>query len=81
MLSKFCVLTGFMKFDQEFSVDIYFATSQPEFLPTQVGKLWKAINSNQKQTNTVCNNLHKYSKIVLILFKTKQLIMSGILFD
>ena len=59
----------------------FFETSQPEFLPTQVGKLWKAMNANQKQIATVCYNIQKYSNIVFILLKTKQLLMGGILFS
>ena len=54
-------------------VDLSFATSQPEFLPTLVGKLWKAMNANQKQIATVGYNVHKYSNIVLILLKTNKL--------
>ncbi len=29
----------------------------PKFLPTKVGKLWKAINAKQKQILLVCNNV------------------------
>ena len=37
--------------------DELLATSQPELVPTEVGELWKAINTKQKQMTTVCNNV------------------------
>ena len=62
-------------------VDLPFATLQPELLPTLVGKLWKAMNANQKQIATFGYNVQKCSKFVLILLETNQLIMGGILFN
>ena len=40
------------------TIDLSFVMSQPKFLPTKVGKLWKAINANQRQIATVCNNVN-----------------------
>ena len=40
-------------------IDLSFATSQPKFLTTQVGKLWTVINTNKKQIATVCDNVNK----------------------
>ena len=53
---------------------------QPEFLPTQIEKLWKAMNANQKQIATVTSN-NTYSNIMLILLKIKQLIMGGFIIE
>ena len=44
-------------------IDLSMATSQLKFLPTQVGKLWKAINANQKRIPTVCIMQQCYQNI------------------
>ena len=42
-------------------VDLTIATSQPEFQPTKVGKLYKAINANQKHSVfSFTLNLHSF---------------------
>ena len=38
-------------------IDLSFATSQLEFLPTQLRKQRAAINANQKKIDTACNNV------------------------
>ena len=63
------------------NIDLSFATSQPEFLRTQVGKLWKAKNANQKQIATVCNNVTQIFKYCVNFVKNKQLIIGGILIN
>ena len=45
-------------------IDLSFATSQPEFLPTQIGKLWKAISANQEKIAIFGNNVTKFVDFV-----------------
>ncbi len=40
-------------FSLRHNMDVSIATSQPEFLPAEVGKLWKALNAKQKHISTV----------------------------
>ena len=44
---------------QNKSLDLSFATSQPEFLPTLIGKLWTAISANQEKGAIFGNNVTK----------------------
>ncbi len=43
-------------------IDRSIATSQPEFLPTEVGQLWEAINAKQKQKQQFATMLHQIFK-------------------
>ena len=63
---------------------VYFSikTLQPEFLPTKVGKLWKAKNEEKKNRQPQFLIMsHNNSKIVLNLLETKQPIVGGDLFN
>ena len=46
------------------TIDLSFATSQPEFLPTQIGKLWKAVSANQEKIAIFGNNVTKFVDFV-----------------
>ena len=56
------VMFGSCTFNK-FYVDLSLDRSQPKFLPTEFGKLWKAINAKQKQivlmSKIVLNLLYK----------------------
>ena len=59
-------------------IQLFFATSQPEFLRTKIGKLWKAIHRNQEKIAIFGNN---ETEFVYVLFKTKLIITRGILLN
>ena len=46
------------------SVDLSFATSQYQFLPTQIGKLWKAVSANQEKIAIFGNNVTQFFDFV-----------------
>ena len=50
------------------------------FLPIVVGKLWKAMNANQKQIATVCNNVTKKIQIMCWFYWKQINDMGSILF-
>ena len=59
------VCAYFMQYNETvLLIDISFATSQPEFLPTQIEKLWKAISANQEKIAIFCNNVTKFGDFV-----------------
>ena len=51
-------VTRYIRQSYVVSIDLYFATSKPKFLPTQIGKRWKAISANQEKIIFV-NNVTK----------------------